>query len=276
MPRKTKEIKEDTKIEEKKIVTKKSTSVLNTPKKTTQKKETKTAPVKSTTKSVSSKMTSSKKATTRVTSPEKSVASKKETNTTIAEYYDLPYRYNQTIVKILAQTPHTLFVYWDISNNDRRNLEKKYGFDFFSITKPVLIIHNETLKHDFEIEINDFANSWYLQVTDSNCQYRIELGRIPKSYTTTTKYVSISSSNTINSPNDHVLFEHFKPKVTYKNIQNNTCSSKDLKNLANYENDQNIYHLYDLYQTIYQDELLAEINKKQPANPSSDSFSGCQ
>ena len=29
---------------------------------------------------------------------------------TILEYYDLPYRYNQTTVKILAQTPSILFV----------------------------------------------------------------------------------------------------------------------------------------------------------------------
>ena len=37
----------------------------------------------------------------------------------IVEYYDLPYRYNQTVVKVLAQTPNTLFVYWDISDDDR-------------------------------------------------------------------------------------------------------------------------------------------------------------
>ena len=38
----------------------------------------------------------------------------------LLEYYDLPYRYNETIVKILAQTPKKLFVYWDISDKDRR------------------------------------------------------------------------------------------------------------------------------------------------------------
>ena len=29
----------------------------------------------------------------------------------IVEYYDLPYRYNQTVIKILAQTPHYILGY---------------------------------------------------------------------------------------------------------------------------------------------------------------------
>ena len=47
------------------------------------------------------------------------------------EYYDLPYRYNQTVVKILAQTPTNLFVYWDISDEDRNSYIEQYGEDFF-------------------------------------------------------------------------------------------------------------------------------------------------
>ena len=78
------------------------------------------------------------------------------------EYYDLPYRYNQTVIRVLAQTPSTLFIYWDISDKDRKNFEKQYGENFFQETKPVLIVHNDTLGYSFEVEINDFANSWYL------------------------------------------------------------------------------------------------------------------
>ena len=31
------------------------------------------------------------------------------------------------------------------------------------------------MNYSFEIPINDFANSWYLHVNDSKCDYRIEL-----------------------------------------------------------------------------------------------------
>jgi len=58
----------------------------------------------------------------------------------IAEYYDLPYRYNQTIVKLLYQTPTTLFIYWDISDEDREKFKETYGEDFFEKTKPVLVV----------------------------------------------------------------------------------------------------------------------------------------
>ena len=88
------------------------------------------------------------------------------------EYYDLPYRYNQTVIKVLAQTPTTLFIYWDISDNDRKKYEKEFGENFFQNSKPVLIVHNDTLGYSFEVEINDFANSWYLHVADSKCDYR--------------------------------------------------------------------------------------------------------
>ena len=67
----------------------------------------------------------------------------------ILEYYDLPYRYNQTVVKVLAQTPTTLFIYWDISDEDRNNFVKQYGENFFNDTKPVLIIHNKTMNYSF-------------------------------------------------------------------------------------------------------------------------------
>ena len=40
----------------------------------------------------------------------------------ILEYYDLPYKYNKTVIKALAQNPNTLFVYWEISDEDIQNL----------------------------------------------------------------------------------------------------------------------------------------------------------
>ena len=123
-------------------------------------------------KTVTSKKTSSKKAT----SVKKSAATKKILPT---EYYDLPQKYNKTVVKVLAQTPKTLFVYWEISDADIEKFKKQYGDNFFETTKPVLIIHNDTLNYSFEVEINDFANSWYLHVNDSKSDYRIELGRRP-------------------------------------------------------------------------------------------------
>ena len=179
MPRKTKEIIEDEKTTKTSKTTKTAKNTKTTKKATVKKEPTKKAtPKKTTTKKTTTKKESNKKAVNKTVNSRKTTKkatttknkkttnskTKKETFINNLEYYDLPYRYNQTIVKILAQTPNTLFIYWDISDTDRKNLETNYGNNFFEASNPVLIIHNETKNYTFEIEINDFANSWYLHL----------------------------------------------------------------------------------------------------------------
>ena len=151
--------------------------------------------------------------------------------TVVLEYYDLPYKYNKTVVKALAQNPNTLFVYWEISDEDRNDFIKKYGKDFFNITRPVLIVHNITDKYSFEINIDDFANNWYIHVNDSKCQYSIELGRRFKESNDIVNedYLYITSSNMIESPNDHVLFFKDTNEVYFKNIHTNKYTTKVLR-----------------------------------------------
>lgn len=122
MPRKTKEQK-DLKNKENNV----KTSTTNTKKTSNTKK-------RPATKSKSKNTTTKKKSSSKSV---KKVATKKSTTTNTSkrmmetvEYYDLPYRYNQTVVKVLAQTPTTLFIYWDISDNDIEKFKEKYGNDF--------------------------------------------------------------------------------------------------------------------------------------------------
>lgn len=208
------------------------------------------------------------------------------------EYYDLPYRYNQTVVKILAQTPSSLFIYWDISDEDRAHLKETYGEHVFEITKPVLIIHNLTMNYSFEIDINDFANSWYLHINDSKCEYDIELGRRPipinynyiNGYDTTAKenepikpvevpYIYISSSNKIESPNDRVLFNKEQNMIYFKNVKTNEVIEKDASSLAFISNIGRFYKISDLYDKFYRDNEIINndyiLNNPSEGNPSS-------
>lgn len=288
MPRKTKDLTENVENEViKKSTTKKSSSsktgtttkkASSSSKKTSTKKaDTIKASSKSTTKKISEKTmqkeakvktstkTSTKKASTKVASK-----TNKTKKVEILEYYDLPYRYNETIVKILAQTPNTLFVYWDISDEDKSNYIKQYGEYFFNNTKPVLIVHNITKNYSFEIDINDFANSWYLQVTDSNCDYKIELGRKPiNNYVSISNdYLYISSSNNIKSPNDHILFETLPANVIFKNIKTNETFEKAIIHFL--EKVKNTYNIKEFYEEMYKDENI-NFDKLTLNNPSSSS-----
>ena len=259
--------KETSKIQKKsntKSVAKKETTTKTVPKKATKpsnatvSKTSKKAPSKKT----SAKAKSSKKTTSKNTSSKKSTKKSNTSKINLLEYYDLPYRYNQTIVKVLAQTPKTLFVYWDVSDEDRKNYIKQYGENFFNTTKPVLIIHNVTMNYTFEIEINDFANCWYFNINDEKCEYVVELGRRPKDNNTSipNNYLYVTSSNKIESPNGHVLFEKAQKTLYYRDVKTNKTYSKDVANLEFIKYFGRIYSLTSLYKEIYKDENIFDIN----------------
>ena len=241
-------------------VSKKSTSAVKSQSKKAS-SGTKKAKTNVSTTVKSNKKAPSKKQTKSV-SKSKQQNSKKALN--ILEYYDLPYRYNQTIVKILAQTPKTLFVYWDISDDDRKNYIKKYGNEFFENTKPVLIVHNLTMNYTFEIEINDFANCWYFNVNDEKCEYSVELGRRARNYINYTEipnnYLYITSSNKIESPNGHILFEKSQNIVFFKNVKNNQTFSKDITHFGFMRYLGKIYNIYDMYKKIYKEDEILNID----------------
>lgn len=288
MPRKA---KEKTEVIEEKSAKKSTTKLLK--KETTSKsnlnKEVSKNSKKTENKVSNKSKTSTKKAATKAKSSSKKVAgksitkdTKKSTKTTatkrstkkekveIIEYYDLPYRYNQTVVKVLAQTPNTLFVYWDISDDDKNKYIEEYGEYFFNNTKPVLIVHNLTMNYSFEIDINDFANSWYLTVADSNCDYKIELGRRPinEYVTINNNYLYIANSNDIDAPNDHILFDNLSKFVYFRNVKTNTTTKKDIISFSLLRKIGKISSIEEFYKKMYANEKIS-FDKLDLRNPSS-------
>ena len=291
MPRKSKDeldILDNEKINKKKTSTKKTT---NTSKSKTTKvnssnskdssksKKSASSKSKKATSSKSSKTTSASKKTTSSKSTKKTSSQAKSTKKKVSkkasvektkpiisnvEYYDLPYRYNETVVKILAQTPTNLFVYWDISDEDRNSYIKQYGEDFFNNTKPVLIITNKTMNYSFEVEINDYANSRYVHLNDADCDYSVELGRRPiYANSNIDNYVYISTSNDMEMPNNHILFDRLGKSVFFRNIKNNFVEEKEISSITFMKNIGKVYNIYEIYKEIYKNEIeLEELDKE--------------
>lgn len=283
-----------------KTSTRASKSAAGKPTKSSTSKSTKTAA-----KSTASKKTKTV-ASTKTSSSVKKASAKKTQNSkkvSIVEYYDLPYRYNQTVVKVLAQTPTNLFVYWDIADSDREIFKKEYGYDFFDKTRPVLIVHNETMNYAFEVDINDFANSWYLHVNDANCDYKIELGRKPiynyvqrevgeleqkdlnsdfnkyPSKSIDKDYFYVTISNDIDAPNNHILAEDYnKPinSVLIRNVKSNTEYTKNIDNLPISKYLNNLFNIQDIYKKLFEENTIKDfydLSNPSSGNPSSGSFS---
>lgn len=269
----TKSTKKTSATTKKKTTAKSSTAKKTSTTKTATNKTTKSSDATKTTKSTTStkvaktstsiKKTTRKKTTSRV---------KKAENNVVAEYYDLPYRYNETIVKILYQTPNILFVYWDISDEDKNKFIEQYGENFFQSTKPILKIFNLTKNYNFEIEINDFANSWYISVNDANCDYKVELARKPIEVNSNinSNYIYISSSNDIEFPNDHILLEELPNNINFKNVKTSKVTTKDIGSLRLIGINK-IYNVHEFYKKLYKDDILDEINNNRIINPSSSS-----
>lgn len=247
-------------------------------------KDTKESSIKKS-KSASSKKSTSIKSKTRKTKivkvpslattrkksvPKKTKKEEKKDFASVLEYYDLPYRYNETTVKVLAQTPNTLFVYWDISDDDKKSYIEKYGEYFFNNTKPVLVVHNKTNNSTFEVDINDFANSWYLHILDSDCDYQIDLGRRPiNNYVSIENdYLYVTSSNEMETPNDHILFDHLNNNIYFKNVKTNTTSKKNIANLSLLKKISKISDIKNFYQALYPEEMI-NFERLDLSNPSS-------
>ena len=195
---------------------------------------------------------------------------KEKDNTYNLEYYDLPYRYNETVVKILAQTPKRLFVYWDISDSDKEKYINFFGRDFFEQTYPVLLIHNEDKNYTFEVPINDFANSWYLDINDPKSKYTIQLGRRFRDRERASQinldgnkdniviqngYMPITTSNTLEVPNDHILFGNLQPYIIYRNVKTYEENAIEISNLEFARKMGKVYNIYDIYKKIYKNEM---------------------
>lgn len=259
MPRVAKE--KDDINNSKPVSTKKKTTTKTATKKTT--KTVKKTTSKASTTAKSSTTRTSKKATSTTSTTAKTKSTTKKTVAKVpkkslkkvssssiefhSEHYDLPPTYNKTFISLLAQSPKTLFVFWDISDADKEGLIEKYGSLFFENTQPILSILNKTTNTYFEIEINDYAKNWYIDVDDSNCEFEIQLGRRPLYNLVQDDFILIATSNNLQAPNDHILLENLPETISFINVKTNELSYEKTSNLSF----DKIYNIYNNYSKLY-------------------------
>ena len=72
----------------------------------------------------------------------------------ISEYYELPTKYNETVVRLLVQSPTRMYAYWEVSDGAIKNFNNQ-KVDY-NASVPVLKITNLTMDYSYEVKI--YAN----------------------------------------------------------------------------------------------------------------------
>lgn len=119
-----------------------------------------------------------------------------------SEYYELPTKYNQTLIRLLVQSPTRMFAYWEVSDETIKFFSKEHSN--YSDCTPILKITNITKNYSYFIPVDPYANNYYIEVEDSGCDYKVELGRATK-----TEFVNIYTSNQATVPAGHPMSSQF-------------------------------------------------------------------
>jgi len=127
-----------------------------------------------------------------------------------SEYYELPNKYEKTTVRLLVQSPTRIFVYWDVSNDSIKEFESHNNN--YSNSVPTLKIKNLTMNYSYDVKIDPFANNYYIEVKDPNCEYQVELGRVSNNH-----FVNIYTSNTAKLPRNAPVALADSEEIIYRN-----------------------------------------------------------
>ncbi|HHW31782.1 MAG TPA: DUF4912 domain-containing protein [Clostridiaceae bacterium] len=110
----------------------------------------------------------------------------------------LPELYNDDIMILYAVDPKRLFTCWEISEIRKNHFINDFGRELWEKSVPVLIVSNITRNESFEIRVNNFSDSWYINVPHSDCIYRVELGRRVSEHFV----INLITSNSVYVPGD--------------------------------------------------------------------------
>ncbi len=97
---------------------------------------------------------------------------------------NLPQSYHESYFRAMARDPEWVFAYWEIDPKQIQDLKSRLGEETFNSSKRVIRILDITdVSYDgtnalssTDIEINGFANNWYLKVPQSGKAYLLEIG----------------------------------------------------------------------------------------------------
>ncbi|MBU1087819.1 MAG: DUF4912 domain-containing protein [Candidatus Omnitrophica bacterium] len=121
------------------------------------------------------------------------------------EFFELPEGYGDNRIVIQVRDPYWLFAYWEISQRKLNSVVGKYG-NYLNRARRVLRVYDITAvsfngnnaNSFFDIDVNDIAKNWYVNVGNPGRSYCIDIGLILENGS----FVVLARSNFVTTPID--------------------------------------------------------------------------
>ena len=118
---------------------------------------------------------------------------------------ELPSSYDQDKIVLQVRDPRWLHTYWELRGQTIQELKNKLGDDFYRAKKVLrvydvtnVIFDGSNANRFFDIQINDFANSWYVDTAGPGRAWCLDLGlMLPDG-----RFITILRSNVVQTPLD--------------------------------------------------------------------------
>jgi uncharacterized protein len=122
-----------------------------------------------------------------------------------ARLQELPSAYDQDKIILQVRDPRWLHTYWELKDQTIQGLKNKLGHDFHRAKKVLrvydvtnIIFNGVNANRFFDIQINDFANSWYVDTAGPGRSWCVDLGlMLPDG-----RFITILRSNVVQTPLD--------------------------------------------------------------------------
>lgn len=96
----------------------------------------------------------------------------------------IPESYHQSYFRAMARDPEWAFAYWEINPDQIKKIKSSLGEELFEYSKRIIRLLDVTgISYDgsnslsyTDIEINNFANNWYVKVPQPGKTYLMEIG----------------------------------------------------------------------------------------------------
>jgi hypothetical protein len=118
---------------------------------------------------------------------------------------ELPTFYDQDKIILQVRDPRWLHAYWELREATIQGLKSKLGNDFYGAKKVLrvydvtnIIFNGSNANRFFDLQINDFANSWYVDTVGPGRAWCVDLGLILADG----RFITILRSNVVQTPLD--------------------------------------------------------------------------